>query len=153
MTRGKKTCRILKEIRKQIAEKNDIEYVTSECTFQWECEGTCPKCESELRYLENELNKRRQLGKVVAIAGISLGLASTFSACNSPSQKQSNTHISGKEEVLEGIIMLDHSMFSSPFPPPPPPPNTVWAIDDQNVISLESGEIDPFLYDDDIPKK
>jgi TonB family protein len=82
MTRGKRTCKILKEIRQQIAEKNEIEYVTSECHFQGECQGTCPKCEAEVRYLENELQRRKQMGKVVAVAGISLGIASTFSACN-----------------------------------------------------------------------
>jgi len=87
MTRGRRTCKILKEIRQQIAEKNDIELVTSECHFQGECQGTCPKCEAELRYLENELLKRRQLGKAVAVAGISLGIASTVSACNFPKQE------------------------------------------------------------------
>ena len=87
MTRGKKTCKILKEIRTQIAEKNDIEYVTSECGFQGECKGTCPKCEEEVRYLENELRKRQQLGKVVTIAGISLGVAGTFAACNNSAQQ------------------------------------------------------------------
>jgi len=81
MTRGRRTCKILKEIRQQIADKNDIEYVTSECHFRGECEGTCPKCEEELKYLENELQKRKQLGKAVAIAGISLGIAGTFSDC------------------------------------------------------------------------
>ena len=30
MKRGKQTCRILKEIRRQIAEVNDIEFITSE---------------------------------------------------------------------------------------------------------------------------
>ena len=34
MKRGKQTCKILKEIRKQIAEENDIELVISECTYQ-----------------------------------------------------------------------------------------------------------------------
>jgi len=81
MTRGRRTCKILKEIRQQIADKNDIEYVTSECHFRGECEGTCPKCEEELKYLENELQKRRQLGKAVAIAGIALGMVGTFSDC------------------------------------------------------------------------
>jgi len=81
MTYGKRTCKILKEIRQQIAEKNDIEYVTSECHFRGECEGTCPKCEEELQYLENELNKRRQLGKAVAVAGIALGIVATFPDC------------------------------------------------------------------------
>ena len=46
---GKKKCRILKEIRQKIADENDIPYVTHECKFQGECEGTCPRCESELK--------------------------------------------------------------------------------------------------------
>ncbi len=29
MVRGKQTCKILKDIRRQIAEANDIEYITS----------------------------------------------------------------------------------------------------------------------------
>ncbi len=30
MNKGKNTCKILKEIRRQIAEANDIEFITSE---------------------------------------------------------------------------------------------------------------------------
>jgi len=71
---GKSKCKILKEIRQQIARDNDIELVTSECKYQGDCTGTCPKCEAELRYLENELAKRQQMGKAVAVAGI----AATF---------------------------------------------------------------------------
>ena len=84
MTQGKQTCKILKEIRQQIADKNNIEYITEECNFQGECKGTCPKCEAELRHLENELSKRRYLGKAVVIAGISLGIAGTFVNCKPP---------------------------------------------------------------------
>ena len=52
---GKQKCRILKQIRQRIADENDIPYVTRECGFQGECRGTCPRCESELRYLEQQL--------------------------------------------------------------------------------------------------
>jgi len=83
MTYGRKVCNTLKEIRQQIAAQNEIEYTTSECPVEEECSGTCPKCESEVKYLENELNKRRLLGKAVAVAGISLGIASIFPACKS----------------------------------------------------------------------
>ena len=55
MAKGKQTCKILKEIRRQIAVENDIEFVTSECTYKGDCQGTCPKCEAEVRYLEREL--------------------------------------------------------------------------------------------------
>ena len=71
MTRGKQTCRILKEIRRQIAEANDIEFVTSECRYKGDCLGTCPKCEAEVRYLEQQLRARSLAGKAVALAGIS----------------------------------------------------------------------------------
>jgi len=52
MTYGKQVCKTLKEIRQTIAEKNDIQYETTECHFDGECQGTCPKCDAELRYLK-----------------------------------------------------------------------------------------------------
>ena len=45
MARGKDTCRILKDIRRQIAKANDIEFIASECRYKDDCLGTCPKCE------------------------------------------------------------------------------------------------------------
>lgn len=81
---GKEKCRALKEIRRQIAEKNDIPYAVSQCTHQGNCKGTCPKCEAELRYLERELALRKSLGKAVAVAGISLAAMSGLAACGSP---------------------------------------------------------------------
>lgn len=73
MARGKQTCNILKEIRRQIAEANDIEFVTSECRYKGDCLGTCPKCEAEVRYLEQQLRSRQLAGKLVNLAGISAG--------------------------------------------------------------------------------
>ena len=74
MAKGKQTCKILKEIRKQIAAENDIKLVIEECTYQGDCLGTCPKCEAEGRYLERELDKRQRLGKEAVVAGLSVGL-------------------------------------------------------------------------------
>ena len=67
---GKNKCKILKEIRQQIATENDIPFVTSECKYQGACTGTCPRCEAELAYLENELQKRKKLGKRIVIGGL-----------------------------------------------------------------------------------
>ena len=79
---GKKKCKILKEIRRKIADENDIPYVTEECRYQGACKGTCPKCESELRYLEEQLEKRRAIGKAVTVSALALGLvASGMSGC------------------------------------------------------------------------
>lgn len=84
MAKGKRTCKILKEIRKQIAADNDIELVIEECTYKGDCLGTCPRCEAEVRYLERELEKRQRMGKVAVIAGLSLGTMLTASSCANP---------------------------------------------------------------------
>ena len=82
MAKGKKTCKILKEIRRQIAEANDIEYAVEECQYKGDCLGTCPKCEAEVRYLELQLHQRQLLGKAVVLAGVSVGMF-TLSSCDS----------------------------------------------------------------------
>lgn len=74
MIRGKETCRILKEIRRQIAAANDIDLLVSECQYKGDCLGTCPKCEAEVRYLEQALERRRLTGRAVSLLGISAGL-------------------------------------------------------------------------------
>ena len=81
MAKGKQTCKILKEIRKQIAEENDIKLVVEECTYQGDCKGTCPKCEAEVRYLERELEKRQRMGKAAVFAGLSLGTIVAATGC------------------------------------------------------------------------
>lgn len=80
--KGKDRCRILKDIRKRIAVENDIEFITSECKHKGDCLGTCPKCESELRYLERELEKRRAMGKRVTVAGLALSVTIATTSCS-----------------------------------------------------------------------
>ncbi len=72
---GKEKCRILKQIRAEIARNNDIEYVIEDCPHQGDCRGTCPKCEAEVRELENKLAARRGLGKKVIVAGVAAGIS------------------------------------------------------------------------------
>ncbi len=74
MSRGKDICKRLKEVRREIARANDIEYITSECRFKGECTGTCPKCEAEVRYLEEQLSLRHRAGKAIAVAGIAASM-------------------------------------------------------------------------------
>lgn len=69
---GKNKCKILKEIRQRIATENDIPFVTAECKYQGSCTGTCPRCEAELAYLEQELLKRQKAGKRIVIAGVAV---------------------------------------------------------------------------------
>ena len=78
---GKQKCKLLKEIRRKIADENDIPYVTKECTHQGDCKGTCPRCESELRYLEQQLAARQALGKRVTVAALCAGMALGAAGC------------------------------------------------------------------------
>jgi len=120
MARGKETCRILKEIRRQIAEANDIEFITSECKYKGDCLGTCPKCEAEVRYLEQQLRARRLAGKAVALAGISAGVI-MLSGCggtpsNKPVQTTDDTIEVAKSNDLQGkqpIEMSDSSIYKN----------------------------------------
>ena len=81
---GKEKCRILKEIRAEIAKANDIEWVVAECKHKGNCKGTCPKCEQEVRQLEAALAKREALGKKVAVVGISASMALAVTGCVNP---------------------------------------------------------------------
>ncbi|MBQ8325306.1 MAG: hypothetical protein IJX82_09190 [Clostridia bacterium] len=98
---GKRKCKILKEIRKQIAKDNDIAFVTSECKHQGNCKGTCPKCEWEVRYLEAELEKRRMAGKQVVVAGIAAAMVLT-SSCT-PEQKDTSSKSSSEASSAESV--------------------------------------------------
>jgi hypothetical protein len=82
MPRGKSTCKVLKEVRRKIADANGIPLEERECTHTGDCAGTCPYCESEVRYLERELSKRRSLGKAVAVAGIALSAVTIAGQAN-----------------------------------------------------------------------
>ena len=105
MTRGKTICGVLKTIRKQVADANEIKYEPRECHHQGECRGTCPACESEVRYIERELGLRRQLGKAVSIVGISAGL-SALSGCGDKAKKVDN--VSEEESKLTvGKVMVE----------------------------------------------
>lgn len=129
MARGKETCRILKEIRRQIAEANDIEFITSECRYKGDCLGTCPKCEAEVRYLEQQLRARSLAGKAVALAGISVTAFAMLMPISAETQIQPDSKdflkgsvpvladtIKVKGVVLSGDTLPDGSISKEPMP-------------------------------------
>ena len=110
MTHGKNICNQLKEVRKRIAEENDIPLEIEECSYKGECRGTCPRCEAEVRYLENALADRLRLGKVVTVAGLALGLAATAQAQAPqtdvvPLQDTTNSHKTECYGTLKGTVI------------------------------------------------
>lgn len=105
---GKSKCKILKEIRKEIARANSIELVTAECNYKGECPGTCPKCEEEVRFLNSELAKLKQAGKVVAVAGLAAAVMATSVACvgadDVDAQSSSTPSKSQNYEITTGVM-------------------------------------------------
>ena len=77
MAKGKSTCKLLKDIRQQIADANGISYQPKECHHKGDCAGTCPACEEEIRYLERELKARKGNGFSMKVAGIAAGICAT----------------------------------------------------------------------------
>ena len=77
MTKGRSTCKLLKDIRQQIADANGISYQPKECQHKGDCAGTCPACEEEIRYLERELKARKGNGFGMKVAGIAAGICAT----------------------------------------------------------------------------
>ncbi len=104
--KGKQTCRILKEIRAEIARRNDIALTVRECTFQGECRGTCPRCEQEVRYLEEQLARRRKLQKTVALAGVSAGIIVALSGCRAMDALVDSALPTPSAEPTEGVVYL-----------------------------------------------
>ncbi len=109
---GKAKCNTLKAIRKDIAEKNEIEWSETECHHTGPCMGTCPKCEGEVRRLEAELEKKRSMGKTVAVAGVSAAVLATMTACTPMDvvdwvQNQLNPQVNGGIEMIQGEVPME----------------------------------------------
>ena len=73
--KGKQICSYLKSVRREVAAANGIDLEIPDCTFEGECPGTCPRCEAEVRQLEQALSHRQRLSQKVAIVGVAVGLA------------------------------------------------------------------------------
>ena len=106
---------MLKEVRRKIADANNIPLQERECTHTGDCAGTCPYCESEVRYLERELSKRRALGKAVAVAGIALsavtmaGCATSEPVTSSSTDEPCKTSLPSttEERITVGYVSVD----------------------------------------------
>ena len=130
MNHGKPICDTLKSIRKQIADANDIPYAPIKCALEEDCLGTCPTCESEMRYIENQLNIRKMAGKAVKIVG--LATVMTLASCNDVQQPQQQP--SGENNAVDTIkfdsVSADSSFegISEPIDTPPPTPPTPFVV-------------------------
>ena len=58
MSTGKEKCEILRNIRKDVADRYGLDYKPTKCKHQGDCSGTCPKCDAELKDLQRQLELR-----------------------------------------------------------------------------------------------
>ncbi len=100
--KGKEKCAILKDIRQRIAQENDIELVTKNCEHKGDCKGTCPRCEAEVRYLEQELEKKRKLGKSIAITALSAAMLFSAAGCVDQARDANDGNDGSEIEYLAG---------------------------------------------------
>lgn len=54
---GKKICNLLRENRFKLAQMNNIEFNSKECSYVGACAGTCEKCDEEAKYLSMKLSE------------------------------------------------------------------------------------------------
>ena len=102
MKHGKYICNALKAIRLDIARTNGIEYTPTKCSYDGDCAGTCPACESEMRYLEREIARKRSVGKAALMTGVSLALSSLSAmATNAPSSEALMSGYSCQNQVCD----------------------------------------------------
>lgn len=140
MYRGKRTCKILKEIRQEIARANDISLVTSECRYQGDCAGTCPKCEAEVAYLEQQLNLRRMAGKTVMLTGLAAG-ALMLGSCHGGGEKTTSATTSSTESAMKtaGAVDMDPENAGKS----PSVFRAILGLEDGEDIGQWQGEVSP----------
>ena len=112
MKKGKSICRTLKAIRQQVADANGISYKPCECHHRGDCEGTCPACEAEVKYLEQQLDLRRRLGKAAVIVGVSASLL----AAPAYSQSQQTTPVNTQKTPQKVGVMVGVVEQTAQFP-------------------------------------
>ena len=107
----------MENVRKEIAESNGIVYLTSECTFEGECRGTCPKCDAEIRYLDNELQEKAVRGEKITLAGLSLSTFEQTVDTNNSADTQLSDIIDSTNECIPtmGIVPFENKWYDETY--------------------------------------
>ena len=106
---SKEKCSELKKIRKKLADSLNINLHQTECTFEGECSGTCPKCKQEEKVLNTALLKKGAV--VLSATALTLGLA----ACT----PQDTTDLSGDVVVADPPTVEDLAGEIEEYPDTP----------------------------------
>lgn len=107
---GREKCDKLKAIRRAVASRIGVELHQTECHFEGECTGTCPKCRQEEKILNEAI-----IHKGTAVAGMTL-IATSLAACTPVDRAV--TRILGGDEPVEvgggGELAGDVSTIDDP---------------------------------------
>ena len=105
---GKNICAALKQVRKRVADTNGIVYTPKECHFEGDCNGTCPACEAEVRYLEHQLSLLRKAGRAATAMGVAVGMTMVAGCksgnANAPSASPQGTGQTNRVETGSNTI-------------------------------------------------
>lgn len=103
---GRAKCDQLREIRKKIAKANDIEFEPAECHHTGPCMGTCPVCDSEIRYIDDELQKKKMRGEEIILTGLAADEIKQ-SGCNTEPDVFEDIADGGLEPIEMGRLKID----------------------------------------------
>ena len=101
MERGDAICKVLKDVRQKIATENGISYHPEECHHKGECTGTCPGCEKEIRYLEEQLKNKQHSGLGLKVAGIAAGVCVTVLPMAAMVQTESKISLEANPQLIK----------------------------------------------------
>ena len=75
---GRAKCRLLKLIRKAIADANNIPYEITECQSTGHCNGACPACDQEAAELSKLLSNKAATGQIIHMPDTNTALLDEF---------------------------------------------------------------------------
>ena len=141
---GKDKCKKLKQIRKLIAEVNEIPFETVECYHEGPCPGTCPACDAEIKYLDEQLQQKRRRGEEVILSGLALDLVKSPDDKDDISKDTENNMfpVDGRDEPVQFVTMGQDEEY--PFE----------EEDDEDPEEMVMGNLrndDDFLQDEELP--
>lgn len=138
---GREKCQLLRLIRKQIAEANNIEFKTTECSYDGPCAGTCPKCDVEIRYLETQLKAKSANREGISIEGLALEAYNEAISCTHI-WKGASTYTQEDLEPLEaGYVLPPYSRLRGHWDAKLDSPVEMLDLDSVTVQALRSAEI------------
>lgn len=125
----KERCKELKGIRKVLADKLGIDLKQTECKYQGECKGTCPKCEKEESILKKAL-----LSGAVGLTAVTLAACGT----DSGDDVSNRDRIEQRKSACEKENKKDNKKKGEPIDNP--------LAGDVEIIEIEGDE----AYDPDL---